>query len=328
MVVMQWAQRKQTGFTIVELLIVIVVIAILAAITIVAYNGIRQSATKSALASALSQTSRQIMAYAAKNADQYPSSLAAASVSSSGDVAYTYEADNTRTPRRYCLTATQNGTSYFVTQAMSVATPGSCEGLIGWWPLNGSPVDLAGGANGTLSGTPEVVNGQSGASNGAYELDAQGDRVTLPNEWGSGVSFNKITGSAWVRQTTQSGTRGILYSVTGALHWELVGNAWRVRISGTDHGSVAAGPAIGTWAHIAFVHDRATNDVRFYVDGERVYTSTGNSGRDSFFTGDVSELGASLMTSRQWFGAIDDMRVYNRALGDNEIRALYQAGAQ
>jgi prepilin-type N-terminal cleavage/methylation domain-containing protein len=38
-----WAQ-KQTGFTIVELLVVIVVIAILAAITIVAYNGIQQRA--------------------------------------------------------------------------------------------------------------------------------------------------------------------------------------------------------------------------------------------------------------------------------------------
>lgn len=34
--------QKQTGFTIVELLIVIVVIAILAAITIVSYNGIQQ----------------------------------------------------------------------------------------------------------------------------------------------------------------------------------------------------------------------------------------------------------------------------------------------
>ena len=34
--------RKQYGFTIVELLIVIVVIGILAAITIVAYNGIQQ----------------------------------------------------------------------------------------------------------------------------------------------------------------------------------------------------------------------------------------------------------------------------------------------
>lgn len=36
--------RKQTGFTIVELLIVIVVIGILAAITVVAYNGIQQRA--------------------------------------------------------------------------------------------------------------------------------------------------------------------------------------------------------------------------------------------------------------------------------------------
>mgnify|MGYP006209457325 CR=1 FL=1 len=38
-----WAQ-KQTGFTIVELLIVIVVIAILAAVSIVAYNGIQDRA--------------------------------------------------------------------------------------------------------------------------------------------------------------------------------------------------------------------------------------------------------------------------------------------
>ena len=40
---MQWAQ-KQKGFTIVELLVVIVVIAILAAITVVAYQGISEQA--------------------------------------------------------------------------------------------------------------------------------------------------------------------------------------------------------------------------------------------------------------------------------------------
>lgn len=39
-----WAKTNKTGFTIVELLIVIVVIAILAAITIVAYNGIQNRA--------------------------------------------------------------------------------------------------------------------------------------------------------------------------------------------------------------------------------------------------------------------------------------------
>ena len=45
--------RRQNGFTIVELLIVIVVIAILAAITIVAYNGIQQRARNSQTAEAV-----------------------------------------------------------------------------------------------------------------------------------------------------------------------------------------------------------------------------------------------------------------------------------
>lgn len=45
-------QTKSSGFTIVELLIVIVVIAILAAITIVAYNGIQNRAKASAAQSA------------------------------------------------------------------------------------------------------------------------------------------------------------------------------------------------------------------------------------------------------------------------------------
>ena len=39
-----WTVKKKAGFTIVELLIVIVIIAILATITIVAYNGIQQQA--------------------------------------------------------------------------------------------------------------------------------------------------------------------------------------------------------------------------------------------------------------------------------------------
>ncbi len=48
-----WAKHKQSGFTIVELLIVIVVIAILAAITIVSYGGIQQKAKISTVQSEL-----------------------------------------------------------------------------------------------------------------------------------------------------------------------------------------------------------------------------------------------------------------------------------
>lgn len=51
---------KQKGFTIVELLIVIVVIGILAAITIVSYNGIQNRANSTRIASDLAQLEKAI----------------------------------------------------------------------------------------------------------------------------------------------------------------------------------------------------------------------------------------------------------------------------
>lgn len=55
------------GFTIVELLIVIVVIAILAAISIVAYTGIQQRAENTKTINAVSQVIRSVQAYMAAN---------------------------------------------------------------------------------------------------------------------------------------------------------------------------------------------------------------------------------------------------------------------
>lgn len=59
------------GFTIVELLIVIVVVAILAAISVVAYNGIQQRANNNALISSVSQTIKVLQAYYSYN-NSYP----------------------------------------------------------------------------------------------------------------------------------------------------------------------------------------------------------------------------------------------------------------
>jgi len=60
---------KRRGFTIVELLIVIVVIAILAAITIVAYNGIQQRAQVSALYSGIKQVDKSFRLYLTDKGD-------------------------------------------------------------------------------------------------------------------------------------------------------------------------------------------------------------------------------------------------------------------
>ena len=67
-----WAKQKQSGFTIVELLIVIVVIAILAAVTITAYNGIQERAKVSKVQQDLKSMQRLIELYKSEH-DVYPS---------------------------------------------------------------------------------------------------------------------------------------------------------------------------------------------------------------------------------------------------------------
>jgi len=62
---------QKRGFTIVELLIVIVVVAILAAITIVAYNGIQQRASNTSRINSASQYIKLLSAYAVQNG-KYP----------------------------------------------------------------------------------------------------------------------------------------------------------------------------------------------------------------------------------------------------------------
>lgn len=64
-------KREAYGFTIVELLIVIVVVGILAAISIVAYNGVSNNANDSSVQSDLRQLGQMISMYHTEN-DAYP----------------------------------------------------------------------------------------------------------------------------------------------------------------------------------------------------------------------------------------------------------------
>ncbi len=79
--------QSERGFTIVELLIVVVVIAILAAITIVSYNGITRSANASSAKSALATMQKKLEAYNAEEG-RYP--IAATELTSTAAQAKSY----------------------------------------------------------------------------------------------------------------------------------------------------------------------------------------------------------------------------------------------
>lgn len=214
----QWANKK-SGFTIVELLIVIVVIAILAAITIVAYNGIRQRSELSAMQSTISQATKKIQLYAVDNAEQYPATLADAGVIDSGAITFQYSSDNTTTPKQYALTATRNKTdSYYVTSTspntyQSGIYPG--HNTIVWYE-NDSTAALP-----VPSGIVDTTSPRSAPS--SIRLNPGTINAPIRNSPFSVVQGQNYTVSLWIR--TDSG-------------WNGTGSNSKIRFGNTTGGSL------------------------------------------------------------------------------------------
>ena len=123
-----WAQPKNRGFTIVELLIVVVVIAILAAITIVSYNGITKRA-KDATVRNDAASAAQALAIDYVNTETYPATLALANdgkgIKPSSDNMFFYEMNNTVTPATYSLTTCNPSAGAFYQTSSSNTSPTS-----------------------------------------------------------------------------------------------------------------------------------------------------------------------------------------------------------
>jgi len=124
---MQWG-KKQTGFTIVELLIVVVVIAILAAITIVSYNGIQNRAKESAAQSTAAQVGKRMLQHAIEKGEIYPADKAAflsyAGVADTSDTTYDYFVSPDQ--KSFCAGTTKQNVSYSFSASSGGAVKGRC----------------------------------------------------------------------------------------------------------------------------------------------------------------------------------------------------------
>lgn len=111
--------KKNLGFTIVELLVVIVVIGILAALTAVTYTGITSRARAAALQADLKQSATQLEIYHL-NSGTFP--VDTSILSASNDTTYDYNLiDGT-----YYLTASSSNLAYCITSINPTPVEGEC----------------------------------------------------------------------------------------------------------------------------------------------------------------------------------------------------------
>ena len=225
--------RTQRGFTIVELIIVIVVIAILAAVTLVAYNGVISQARQSAAKSALQQAVALVENQKTLNDGKLPRDIRDADGGKGlggegSDLLYIGIGD------RYCIAARASVTDvYHVTDKKSTPQSGGCEKelTVSTVTTQGSPLDIAVTKDGTVygvsqrnvfkvlgNGSVQVIAGANAVGNtdgtGAAALFGDGANGIMVRSDGNLLVADEYNKS--VRQVTPSGVVTTLKDNTGA----------------------------------------------------------------------------------------------------------------
>ena len=318
--------KKQSGFTIVELLIVVVVIAILAAITIVSFNGIQQRAIATSMTSDLSSASTQLKMFQAENS-AYPTSIDCTiansnsnkCLKSSNETAYQYV--SSASPQLFCLAATSGDYRYNINQD-SAPLAGPCpvfnldasnsesySGTVAMW------TDISSnGYNGT------IYNGvsHSTADGGALSFDGTSGYVktaVIP-------AYSSFAISMWFKTPSpRDGDRLFWGDGTNRAILAHAGTAgtltWYIQTSVTNTGyrysSTITTP--NQWNNVVLQY--TGSQAQFFINGVQDSVTaniTGTSGASAF------NLGTNYAHNANWYnGKISNVRFYDRSLSANEI---------
>lgn len=212
-------KRARLGFTIVELIVVIVVIGILASITYVSYSGITKKARITSLTSDLGNASLSLQKYRAKNGS-FPASLSDISdIKASDGVSFSYYKNG-----GFCLEATSGDATYHVVSNSTTPVEGSCGAaatfVSEWVPsgeigrrdaYSGSSAIQTSDGGYAMTGYAQVYNGYS---DGAIPIllvkyDKFGN-LSWSKTWGNFSGIGKDTSTDLI-QTSDGG-----YAITGA----------------------------------------------------------------------------------------------------------------
>jgi hypothetical protein len=187
--------------------------------------------------------------------------------------------------------------------------------------------DWAGIHDAAVEGATWTVSGRHG---GALDFDGTNDLVKVADA--PDLDLTKtFTLEAWVKPDSLSGASAIAKAEApggkSSGYWLSAANAG-AKPAGTAAaaGSSAGveGPAslpTGQWSHVALSSDGTT--LRLYVNAKQVATAAAI---DAAATAATLEVGHNPVTGGYFDGLIDEVRVYNQALGRSQIEADLDSG--
>ncbi len=198
------------------------------------------------------------------------------------------------------------------------------DNLLMWYHLFNNTDNSNYGNNLTNIGAISTISGKIGH---AFDFGGDGDRFEAANNSiiDSPQLNNEITIMAWVNPTDFGDDGNIITRVNGYYFRVDTDQHIKVYLTGTSspgyHESLGSITS-GVWSHIAFTWNNVSQTIRFYINGEQDSTATTVSGNLSFGAGDLT-IGAETSVSRRFYGRIDEIRVLNDTLSDEEIFAVY-----
>jgi len=142
-------------------------------------------------------------------------------------------------------------------------------------------------------------------------------------------SAGDTNGNAWFAIALGDGSTGTL---TNELITIITGDSGSSSINRVGYTTATRSELFdGKWHHIVVT---AGSDYKIYLNGISKTITTGFGSNDGMFTDtsgiDNSEIGSrnfkDLGAGKFVDGAIDDMRIYNRALSAEEVQRLYEMG--
>lgn len=225
----------------------------------------------------------------------------------------------------FALDADGNVSAIFVN---SVKKPTLFDGLLAYYPFNGNANDESGnGRHGIVLGAT-LAEDRFGRDSNAYHFDDIDDGIRV----GSISVTGRLTIAAWIFKEGDSSTHDQIVCITnaGGVYLSIFPNSNPSLKNHVDFGAnynpadryFSTNPVpVNAWVHIAATYDG--QQVRLYQNGSLIQEASRNGGFSSgrMYIGRDGP-GAATDVFR---GVIDDVRIYNRALGQSEVADLFSA---